>query len=86
MKSGEIHPSFAQRKGGPINDIAVVKLVKPLKFNKRVQPIRLATKVSKKRQTKGETSGWGRFCDKCPLTDQLQDIDVTVLAEKGEKI
>ncbi|XP_046687595.1 kallikrein-14-like [Homalodisca vitripennis] len=40
------------------NDVAVVKLNKPIKFGKNVKPIKLGTK-SLKAGTKGLISGWG---------------------------
>jgi len=58
---GECHPSWGKEKNSnDSSDIAVIKLNKPIKFNKHIQPIQLAKKGDRlKPGTKCNIAGWG---------------------------
>ena len=77
-----IHRAYAIHKGFPIYDIAVAKLATPLTFNRKVKPIRLASQLPHG-ESQGYLSGWGRLCDSCGLSDDLQDLKITVLTKTG---
>ena len=60
------------------NDIALLKLEKPLEFNEFVQPAKLP---HQEQETSGDciVSGWGATSYQGPLSDTLQKVDVPVI-------
>ncbi|XP_046674831.1 trypsin II-P29-like [Homalodisca vitripennis] len=59
------------------NDIAVIKLNKPIKFGKNAKPIKLGTK-SLKAGTKCKIAGWGGTSDSTESSPVLLDTTLTV--------
>ncbi|KAG8290317.1 hypothetical protein J6590_085082 [Homalodisca vitripennis] len=59
------------------NDIAVVKLNKPIKFGKNAKPIKLGTK-NIEAGTKGLIAGWGESSESAESSPVLLDTTLTV--------
>jgi trypsin len=82
----DIIPLDGEYTGGQADghDIMVVRLARPLKFGKKVQPIAMATLADERagRLRPGviaTVTGWGTAEIDGPLTDRLQTVDVPIV-------
>lgn len=73
-----IHPGY-NPADSYIDDIALLKLRKPLEFNERVQPVRLPKRFSEIDTTTPNhvvtLIGWGRNASDGPVQTTLQEVD-----------
>lgn len=75
------HEKFQKIKGSMLNDVAVLTLSRPVKFNKCLKPIRLAA-VGEEFVGDCVVAGWGRITPRGPHSDVLIRADVPVMTEK----
>ncbi|XP_059181054.1 testisin-like [Centropristis striata] len=65
------------------NDIALMKLSRPVTFTNYIRPVCLASNSSQfHNSTPCWTTGWGRFGSDQPGADSLQEVEVPVIGEK----
>lgn len=71
-----IHPHY-DAGNSYINDIALIKLKKPLEFNDKIQPVKLSFKWSELNAMDSNVTliGWGRLQSNGDLPTTLQKVD-----------
>ncbi|XP_057320830.1 chymotrypsin-2-like isoform X1 [Microplitis mediator] len=72
-----IHKNFNPR----YNDIALIRVSKEIKFNKKVQPVMLPATEPRFDHHRVTLSGWGRTQVNGKIPDYLQEIDLWVISQ-----
>ena len=79
IESIYIHPDYKKYESDYENDLALIKLSEPLKFDSRRQPINISRITKYPDNTVATISGWGRTSIDSPsLPTMLQTTDVVV--------
>ncbi|KAK3579953.1 hypothetical protein CHS0354_033471 [Potamilus streckersoni] len=75
-----MHERYNDGSGTFANDVAVVKLAKPVTLSPGVQPITLASGTSNFAGMRCIISGWGRTSSSQSLPNALQEVEINVLS------
>ncbi|XP_011160398.1 chymotrypsin-1-like [Solenopsis invicta] len=83
IKCIRIHPSYTgEQESGWKDDIAVITLKKPIKFNDVQGPVSLASEDHINGGKRGIVSGWGKTKINGPTSPMLQWLSVNVLTQE----
>lgn len=79
-----IHPNYALNSTTLINDVAIVRTISEIQFNRRIQPIKINSEKILGAGTLGVFTGWGfigqgRFLPE--WSDRLQKMDAIVIGD-----